>query len=52
MKTFLVLLAVTVSSVSCGRTTEPASHGAELQVVEAGDTITIRTPGGGGYGSS
>lgn len=42
MRTFPVLLVVTLSSVSCGRTTEPVSHGAELQVVEAGDTITLQ----------
>ncbi|HSK18347.1 MAG TPA: hypothetical protein VK912_04360 [Longimicrobiales bacterium] len=42
MKTFPVLLAVALSAVSCGRTTEPVSHGSELRVVEAGDTLTLQ----------
>ena len=42
MKALLVLTAATLSAVSCGRTTEPVGHGAELQVVEAGDTVTLQ----------
>jgi hypothetical protein len=42
MRTFLLLITVALSAVSCGRSTEPVSHSAELRVVEAGDTLTLQ----------
>lgn len=42
MKTFTVLLAVALVAASCGRTTDPVSHATDLQVVEAGDTLTLQ----------
>lgn len=42
MRTFPVLMAAALFAVSCGRTTEPVSHASDLQVVEAGDTLTLQ----------
>ena len=42
LKTFQVLMAAALFAVACGRTTEPVSHGEQVQVVEAGDTLTLQ----------